>query len=139
MKDITEEEFKMHVNGQLLILNKKDDNLTEAFLRNWKEIDKDTYKFDRKEISKENLNKCNKEDFIKFYEKYFIKEKAILDSEYLCEAHYEQNEKDLKEAKIMEGDNIIKRVICDTIDDFRACNCLGEIFNNPVYMLINNN
>ena len=139
VKDITEEEFKMHVNGQLLILNKKDDNLTEAFLRNWKEIDKDTYKFDRKEISKENLNKCNKEDFIKFYEKYFIKEKAILDSEYLCEAHYEQNEKDLKEAKIMEGDNIIKRVICDTIDDFRACNCLGEIFNNPVYMLINNN
>ena len=135
VKNISEEEFKKHVNGQLLILNKKDDNLKEIFLRNWKEINNDTYKFDRKEKAKENLNKCNKEEFIKFFEKYFIKQKAIVDSEYLCEAHYEQNEKDLKENKILEDENIIKRIICDTQDDFKACNYLGKIYNNPVFML----
>ena len=135
VKNISEEEFKKHVNGQLLILNKKDDNLKEIFLRNWKEINNDTYKFDRKEKAKENLNKCNKEEFIKFFEKYFIKQKAIVDSEYLCEAHYEQNEKNLKENKNLEDENIIKRIICDTQDDFKACNYLGKIYNNPVFML----
>ena len=138
VKNISEEEFKKHVNGQLLILNKKDDNLREIFLRNWNEINDDTYKFDRKEKSKEDLNKCNREEFIKFFEKYFIKEKAIVDSEYLCEAHYEQNEKDLKENKNSEDENIIKRIICDTQDDFKACNYLGKIYNNPVFMLNNN-
>ena len=69
------------------------------------------------------------------FEKYFIKEKAIVDSEYLCETHYEQNEKDLKENKNSEDENIIKRIICDTQDDFKACNYLGKIYNNPVFML----
>ena len=49
--------------------------MREIFLRNWNEINDDTYKFDRKEKAKEDLNKCNKEEFIKFFEKYFIKEK----------------------------------------------------------------
>ena len=134
VKNITEEEFKMHVNGQMILVNKKDDNLSEAFSRNWQEINEDTYKFDRKEKAKENLMKCNREGFIKFYEKYFINEVAIVDSEYLCEAHYEQNEKELKETKILEGEKIKKRIICDTFEDFRACNCLGVIFNNPLLM-----
>ena len=138
LKDITEEEFKMHINSQLLIVNKKNANLSEVFLRNWKQIHNNTYKFDIKERTNENMNKCNKEGFIKFFEKYFIKEKAILDCEYLCEAHYEQNEKDLKEAKILEGDNIIQRIICDNLEDFRACNCLGAIYNNSTFMLNNN-
>ena len=107
-------------------------------MRNWNEINDDTYKFDRKEKAKEDLNKCNKEEFIKFFEKYFIKEKAIVDSEYLCEANYEQNEKDLKENKNSEDENIIKRIICDTQDDFKACNYLGKIYNNPVFILNNN-
>ena len=134
VKNITEEEFKSHVNGQLIIVNKKEDNLSEVFLNNWKEINDDTYKFDRKKKAKENLEKCNREEFIKFYEKYFIKEIAIVDSEFLCEAHYEQNEKDIKQAKILEGENIIKRIVCDTFEDFRACNCLGVIYNNPAFM-----
>jgi secreted Zn-dependent insulinase-like peptidase len=138
VKNISEEEFKLHVNGQLLIVSKKDDNLNEVFLRNWNEISEEQYKFDRKEKAKENLNKCNREEFIKFYEKYFIKEIAILDSEFLSEEHYEQNEKELKENKIVEGDNIKKRIICDSLEDFKACNCLGVIYNNPVFMENNN-
>ena len=79
------------------------------------------------------MKECNREDFIKFYEKYFVNEVAILDSELVCNSHYEQNEKDLKETKILEGENIKKRIICDTIEDFKACNKLGVIYNNPVF------
>ena len=137
IKEITEEEFQKYVNALIADLSEKDDDLSDEFLRNWTVINDNTYEFDLLEKSLENVKKCNREEFIKFYEKYFINEVAILDSEILCEAHYEQNEKDLKEAKILEGENIKKRIICDTIDDFKACNCLGVISNNPVFKLYN--
>ena len=131
VKNISDEEFKTHVNSFILKASQKDDTLMEVFTRNYKEIINDTYNFDRVEKIIENLNKCNKEEFIKFFEKYFINEVAILDIEYLSEEHYEQNEKDLKEAKILEGENIKKRVYFDNIEDFKAFNCLGVVFNNP--------
>ena len=138
VKDISEEEFKKLVNSRIALLVQKDDNLNQEFLRNWNEIKENTYEFDFFEKYIEILKECNKEEFIKFYEKYFIKEVTILDSEYLSETHYEQNEKDLKEAKILEGDNIIKRIYCDNLEDFKACNYLGEIYNNPVFKANNN-
>ena len=138
VKNISEEEFQSHMNVQRSKADKKDDNLGVSFMRNWGEISSNTYKFDKIEKTKENLTKCNREGFIKFFEKYFVNEVAILDSEYLCNAHYEQNEKDLKEVKILEGENIKKRIPCDNVDDFKACNTLGVIYNNPVYMSYNN-
>jgi secreted Zn-dependent insulinase-like peptidase len=138
IKEITDEEFKLLVDTRLSILNEKDNNLINEFLRNWDEIDDETYKFDWIQKSIEALNSCNKEEFIKFYEKYFINEVAILDCELLCDAHYEQNEKDLNETKILEGENIKKRIIVDDIDDFKACNQLGIIYNNPVFKANNN-
>ena len=75
---------------------------------------------------------------IKFYEKYFINEASVLDSEFLCEAHYEENEKMMKEIKILEDEKFKKRIICDKIDDFKACNTLYPIYNNSLYMSINN-
>ena len=114
-------------------LDEKDKDLFDVFERNWDKIKKNTYDFDKDERKKENLKKCNKEGFIKFFERYFIDEVAILDCEYLCDAHYEQNEKDLKEPKISEEGNIKKRIICDSIEDFQACNELGFVCNNPVF------
>ena len=138
IKNISEEEFKLLVNTRIKLITKSDDNLNESFMRNWEEINKGTYDFDIKEKGKENLDKCNKDEFIKFYEKYFINEVAIVDSEYLCDDHYEQNEKDLKEIKILEGENIKKRIVCDTIEDYKACNALGVIYSNPLFMANNN-
>ena len=137
VKEITEEEFQKHVNARIANLNEKDEGLNGQFLRNWCVISDNTYEFDYLEKSLENVKQCNREEFIKFYEKYFINEVAILDSELLCEAHYEQNEKELKEAKILEGENIKKRIICETIDDFKACNCLGVICDNPLFKKYN--
>ena len=137
VKNISDDEFKSNVNSRLVLESKKDDNLNECFLRNWSEIAEETYKFDRKEKNCQILNNSTKEEFIKFYEKYFINEVSILDSEFLCEKHYEENEKNMKEAKILENEKIIKRVICDSIDDFKACNKLFEIFNNALFISIN--
>ena len=134
VKDISEEVLKSLITAQLNIVSKKDNNLSEVFLRNWSEINSDTYKFDRNEIAKKNLNECNKEEFVKFYEKYFINEVAIVDSEYVSTKHYEQNEKEVKETTVTEGENIKKRIICDSFEDFQACNYLGIIYNNPVFM-----
>ena len=138
VKEITDEEFKSHVNSKIVLEKKKDDNLNEAFLRNWGEINENTYKFDKKEKNVEILEKCTKEEFIKFYEKYLINEVCILDCEFVCEAHYEENEKLMKETKISEDEKIIKRVICDNIDDFKDCNSLFPIYNNPLFMSLNN-
>ena len=138
LKNISEEEFKKLVNSQLIVVTKKDDNLSEIFLRNWNQINRNTYKFDFNERAKENLEQCTKEGLIKFYEKYFINEVAIVDSEFVCEEHYEQNEKDLKENKILEGENIKKRIVCDNLEDFIACNTLGVIYNNPLFLANNN-
>ena len=138
LKNISEEEFKKLVNTQLLLVTKKDDNLSEFFLRNWNQINRNTYKFDYNERAKENLEQCTKEELIKFYEKYFINEVAIVDSEFLCEEHYEQNEKDLKEKKILEDENIKKRIVCDNLEDFIACNSLGVVYNNPLFIANNN-
>ena len=138
VKNISEDEFKSHLNVLIGQANKKDSNMAEVFNRNWTEISNNTYKFDRKEKMKENLTKCNREGFIKFFEKYFVNEVAILNSEYLCNAHYEQNEKELKETKILEGENIKKRIICDSVEDYKACNTLGVIHHNPVFMSYNN-
>ena len=137
VKDITDEEFKTLVDSRISLLTQKDDNLSEEFARNWSELNDNTYLFDRIDKSIDHLKKCNKEELIQFYEKYCIKDVTILDSEFLCEEHYEQNEKDLKETKILEGENIIKRIICDNLDDFKACNCLGFVDNNPLFMLNN--
>ena len=138
VKNISEEEFKLLVNSQLIIVTKKDDNLSNVFLRNWNEINRDTYKFDYRERAKEYLEQCNKEEFIKLYEKYFINEVAIVDSEFVCEDHYEQNEKDLQENKNLQSENIKKRIVCDSLEDFTACNILGVVYNNPLFMANNN-
>ena len=133
IKNKTEEEFQMYAKDLFNSLDEKDKDLFVVFERNWDKIKKNTYDFDKDERKKENLKKCNKEGFIKFFEKYFINEVAISDCEYLCDAHYEQNEKDLKEPKISEEGNIKKRIICDSIEDFQACNELGFVCNNPVF------
>ena len=138
VKDISDKEFNSHVNSRLVLESKKDDNLNESVLRNWKEISDDTYIFDRKEKNCEILKKCTKEELIKFYEKYFMNEPSVLDSEFLCESHYEENEKLMKEPKMLEKEKFKKRVVCDKIDDFKACNTLFPIYNNSLYISLNN-
>ena len=49
VKSISDEEFQLHLNALKGKTNKKDDNLSEVFSRNWTEIKNNTYKFNKKE------------------------------------------------------------------------------------------
>ena len=48
---------------------------------------------------KKYLKKCTKEGLIKFYEKYLINEGKVLDVEYVCGEHWEENENKLNNIK----------------------------------------
>ena len=111
---------------------KKDRDLDEQFDRNWNEIDLGRLKFNIKEENAEVLKKCNKEGFIKFFEKYFINEPRKLDVEYVCEAHYEENEKKIKE-QFTDNANIKKRIHFEKISDFHDCNMLYPSVSSSYY------
>jgi len=45
--------------------------------------------------------------------------------------------KNMKEVQILEDEKIVKRVFCDNVEDFKACNSLFPVYNNALYMSIN--
>ena len=59
-----------------------------------------------------------------------------LDVEYVCEKHWEENEKKLKE-EIKDCEFIKKRLVFDKISDFQDCNRLYPCFSNINYRKIN--
>ena len=136
IKNITEEDFNSHVKSLLVEETRKDINLKEQFKRNWDEIILNRYKFNIKEENADYLKKCTKEGFINFFEKYFKNDMRRLDIEYVCEKHWEENEKKLKE-EIIDCQYIKKRLVFDKISDFQDCNNLYPCFSSSYYRDIN--
>ena len=136
IKEISDEEFNSHLKSRMVTETKKDRDLDEQFDRNWNEIDLGRLKFNIKEENVESLKKCNKEGFIKFFEKYFINEPKKLDVEYVCEGHYEENEKKILEP-INDNHNIKKRINFDKISDFHNCNMLYPCTSSSYYRKLN--
>ena len=136
IKDITDEDFISHVKSIMVEETRKDIDLEEQFDRNWDEISKNRFKFNRKEENAKWLKKCNKEGFIKFYEKYIINDIKKLDVEYVCEEHWKNNENELKE-EIKNCENIKKRIVFDKISDFQDCNSLYPCITSIHYRQIN--
>ena len=137
IKEISDEEFNTIVKSLLVEETRKDIDLNEQFERNWEEIAIERFKFNVKEENAEYLKKCNKEGLINFYEKYFMNEAKILDVQYVCEKHWEANEKKLKENKNYFGGNNNNRIIIDKIEDFHDCNWLYPCCDNNYYRKIN--
>ena len=123
IKEMSDEVFNSYLKSRVIKETKKDRDLKEQFERNWTEISLGRYRFNIKEENAECLKKCNKEGFIKFFEKYFINEIKKLDVEYVCGAQNEENEKIMKE-QINDNPNIKKRIAFENISDFHACNPL---------------
>ena len=128
--EMTDEIFINLVNSRIAIESKKFNNLKEFFKYNWNEIKYNTYEFDKKEKNIEILKNCKKEKVIEFFDKYFVNEPKILDCEYVCDSHYEENEKVMKETKIDEEEKIDKRIIVDEIEDFKLSNMLYPDYLN---------
>ena len=137
VKEISDEEYNSLVKSRLVLLTKKDRNLEEQFDRNWTQINLEKYKFNIKEENVEFLKKCNKEGLIQFFEKYFVNEVKKLDVEYVCEAHYEENEKKIGE-QCNDNPNIKKRINFEKISDFQSCNALYPCVASSYYREINN-
>ena len=129
IKEISDEDFNSHLKNRIVNESKKDRDLEEQFDRNWTEITQERFKFNVKEENVEYLKKCNKEGFIQFYEKYFVKELKKLDVEYVCESHIKENEEKIKE-QCNDNSNIKKRIGFDNISDFHACNRLYPSVSN---------
>ena len=129
IKNISDEDFNSHIKSLLVKETKKDINLKTQFERNWTEIVLNRFKFNIREENAEYLKKCTKEGFINFFEKYVKQNMRRFDIEYVCEKHWEENEKKLKE-KITDCEFITKRLIFDNISDFKHCNRLYPCFNN---------
>jgi len=137
VKEISDEEFNTYVKSRLALVTKKDRDLEEQFNRNWTQITLEKFKFNIKKENEEFLKKCNKEGFIKFFEKYFVNEVKKLDIEYVCEAHFEENEKKIKE-QCNDSPNIKKRINFEKISDFHSCNALYPCVSNSYYRELNN-
>ena len=137
IREISDEDFNTIVKSLLVEETRKDIDLNEQFERNWDEINVGRYKFNIKEENAEYLKKCNKEGFVAFYEKYFLNEAKILDVQYVCDKHWEDNEKKLKENKNYFSGNNNKRIIIDKIHDFHNCNSFHPCFDNIYYRKIN--
>ena len=138
IKNISDEDFNSHVKSLIIEAKRKDINLKEQFKRNWNEITLKRFKFNIKEENAEFLEKCTKEGFINFYEEVIKKNMKRLDVEYVCEKHWEENEKKLKE-EITGCDSIKKRIVFDKISDFQDSNRLYPNMNNAYYRKLNNN
>ena len=136
IKNITDEDFNSHINSLLIQNTKKDINLNEQFNTNWDQIALKKYKFNIKEENVEYLKKCTKEGFIHFYEEYFEKNLKKVDVEYVCEKHWEENEKKLKE-QINDCEFIKKRIAFDKISDFQDCNNLYPGIHAKFYKDVN--
>ena len=136
IKEISDEDFNTHVKSTLVEETRKDIDLNEKFERNWTEITWGRFKFNVKEENAEYLKKCTKEGLINFYSKYLINEPKILNIEYVCDKHWEDNEKKLKEEN-KDFDSSNKKVIFDKISDFQNCNSLYPCMANEYYRKIN--
>ena len=136
VKEISDENFNTLVKSRLEAETKKDRDLEEQFNRNWTEIVLKRFEFDIKEKNVELLKKCNKEGFIRFFEKHFVNEVKKLDVEYVCQSHNEENEKKIFQ-KYDDNINIKKRIVVDKISDFHACNSLYPSCSNSFYRELN--
>ena len=140
--NITDDEFNKRIKSLLVEEMRKDIKLKEQFERNWTEISLMRYKFNLKEENAEYLKKCTKEGFIQFYKKYMENDIKMLKVEYICDNHWDENEKIIKESKDKSNNNeksekIFKIVDLDNIYDLKNCNMLYPCANNPFYRKIN--
>ena len=132
IKELSDEDFKTHVKNRLVEETKKDRDLEQQFNKNWFEIRWGRLKFNINELHAEYLKKCTKEGLIKFYEKYFCNEMKILNVEYVCESHFNENEKKIKE-QCNDVPCIEKRIYFEKISEFQGCNSLYPSTTNKFF------
>ena len=128
VNELSDELFETHVNSVIVNKKQKDFTLNEEVNRNFTEIKKRKYVFDRKEQHVSILESLKKEELIQFYNHVFVQNLRRLDVEYVAHNHQEENNR-LEEdnLKICE-ENKIKRIKVKSIEDFKRRNLLYQDF-----------
>lgn len=116
---VDDELFEMHRQSVLTDLKMKDLKLMEEVSRNFSEIKRRDFCFDRRFKQIELIEKINKEEVINLYEKIFISEIRRLDVSVLAGNHMEENQKFENSEKTKAGVNEIKRMKVESIEQFK--------------------
>eukprot|EP01022_Parablepharisma_sp_SALTPOND_P008142 TRINITY_DN135276_c2_g1_i1.p1 TRINITY_DN135276_c2_g1~~TRINITY_DN135276_c2_g1_i1.p1 ORF type:complete len:1115 (-),score=53.18 TRINITY_DN135276_c2_g1_i1:2733-5687(-) len=93
VKNMTEGEFKQHVESVSIPLRQKPISLAEESVVYWKEISHNEYLFDRDNKLLETLGRLKKEQLVEYFEQLFFTNVKRYDYQLVCNAHLEENEK----------------------------------------------
>eukprot|EP00826_Nyctotherus_ovalis_P024431 TRINITY_DN1889_c0_g1_i9.p1 TRINITY_DN1889_c0_g1~~TRINITY_DN1889_c0_g1_i9.p1 ORF type:complete len:276 (+),score=80.28 TRINITY_DN1889_c0_g1_i9:48-830(+) len=91
IKDMSEDQFKLHVNAVCVPLRQEFMNLQEESVSYWKEITKDEYMFDRKKQLVKALENLKREEVIAYFRELFFVNVKRYDYELTCPKHWEDN------------------------------------------------
>jgi secreted Zn-dependent insulinase-like peptidase len=116
---VDDELFEMHRQSVLTDLKMKDLKLMEEVSRNFSEIKRRDFCFDRRFKQIELVEKIKKEDVVSLYEKIFISEVRRLDVSVLAENHKEENEKFENSVKSKSGVEDVKRIKVESTEQFK--------------------
>jgi insulysin len=116
---VDDELFEMHRQSVLTDLKMKDLKLMEEVSRNFSEIKRRDFCFDRRFRQIELVEKIKKEDVVSLYEKIFISEVRRLDVSVLAENHKEENEKFENSVKSKSGVEDVKRIKVESTEQFK--------------------
>lgn len=91
VKDMSEEQFKLHVNAVCVPLRQEFMNLQEESVNYWKEISKNEYMFDRKKEMVKALESLKREEVVGYFRDLFFANVKRYDYELTCPKHWEEN------------------------------------------------
>ncbi len=122
IEELSDDEFKMHVEAVCAPLRQKPTNLNEEHGENWSEIVTHDYMFDKNERLIKELEGLKKADVINYFRDLFFDSVRRYDYELVCNRHEEENEaarEENREAAINKGN---RRIYVDSEEEVRAAN-----------------
>lgn len=104
IKEITQEDFEKFVQSVRVNVEQKDLSIQEECNRYWKEVQRHSYLFNRKDLNLDELKKFKKEDLIELYKRLFLTKKRVVEIHVISEDHVEDNTK-LKQERLAKEES----------------------------------
>ena len=128
LSDMNDEELSTYVESVRTTIKEKDLKLSYEASRNYFEIKHRDFLFNIKEIQLDLIKAITKNDIQIFYRHFMIENFKRLDVEVLCANHVKENEDLFKENKEYSEKNKFKRILVESINDFKKKVTLYEDF-----------
>jgi 1-pyrroline-5-carboxylate dehydrogenase len=122
IKNMTDEQFKVHVEAVCVPLRQEYMNLAEESTTYWKEISRNENLFDRKEKIVEALQSLKRDEVISYFYNLFFGNARRYDYEIVSAQHWEENVKTIKENEESARNRGNKRIKVDSFEQMREIN-----------------